>query len=124
MMIMIVLPGIVLSQAVQDTVFLHQLIDEAMANNPRLQSFYLASRADSFNIPQSGALPDPMLSLNLLNLPVDNFSFDQEPMTGKQVALKQQFPFPGKLSLKQKISSEKANISQARLSGIPQPAEP
>ena len=57
MMIMIILPGIVLSQTAQDSVHLQQLIDEAIANNPRLQSFYLASRADSFSIPQSGALP-------------------------------------------------------------------
>ena len=113
MIILINLPGILLAQAGQDTVILEKLINEALENNPRLQSFYLASRADSFNIPQSGALPDPMLSLNLLNLPVDNFTFDQEPMTGKQIALKQQFPFPGKLGLKEKISAEKANVSSA-----------
>ena len=34
-------------------------------------------------------------------------------MTGKQIALKQLFPFPGKLSLKEDISSEDAFISTA-----------
>ena len=86
---------------------------EALQNNPRLQSFYLSAKADSFNVPQAGALPDPMLSLNLLNLPVNSFAFDQEPMTGKQIALKQTFPFPGKQGLKEKISGEKANLSRA-----------
>jgi len=34
-------------------------------------------------------------------------------MTGKQIALRQLFPFPGKLSLKEDISSEGASISAA-----------
>ncbi|HED10106.1 MAG TPA: TolC family protein, partial [Caldithrix abyssi] len=68
---------------------------------------------DEARVPQAGSLPDPMVSLNVLNLPVDNFVFDQEPMTGKQLAVKQTFPFPGKLSLKENIARKGANVSQA-----------
>jgi outer membrane protein TolC len=100
-------------QVNENVLSLDQLIKMAIEENPQLQSFHSATLADSARIPQSGALPDPILSLNLLNLPTNSFSFDQEPMTGKQIALRQLFPFPGKLSLKEKISSENAAISIA-----------
>ena len=39
-----------------------------------------------------------------MNLPTNTFVFDQEPMTGKQIAFNQAVPFPGKLGLKEDIS--------------------
>lgn len=96
----------------QDTINLDDLINEALNNNPQLKSFYNKSQADLAKIPQAGSLPDPVLSFNLMNLPVNSFDFDQEPMTGKQIGLMQKFPFPGKLSLKEKIFSESAEVSK------------
>lgn len=95
-----------------EMVILDDLIEQGLTNNPQLKSFYTRIQVDSAKIPQAGSLPDPMLSLNLLNLPVDNFTFDQEPMTGKQIALKQTFPFPGKLSIKEKIAEKQVSISR------------
>lgn len=95
------------------TLVLDELVNEALANNPQLKSYYSASHADKALIPQAGSLPDPTLSLSVMNLPMDNFVFDQEPMTGKQVGIKQVFPFPGKLGLKSKIASKKAEVSLA-----------
>jgi outer membrane protein TolC len=111
--IIIFIPCVGLSQVKDEILILDQLIEVALEKNPQLQSFYSATLADSARIPQSGALPDPVISLNLLNIPTNSFAFDQEPMTGKQIALKQIFPFPGKLGLNEKISSEKAAISIA-----------
>ncbi len=102
-----------LSQPAEEYLILEDLINEALERNPQLNSFYNVIRADSAIIPQSGALPDPILSLNLLNIPTNSFAFDQEAMTGKQIALRQKFPFPGKLGLKEKISTEKAGVSNA-----------
>lgn len=68
-------------------------------------------RSDSASISVSGALPDPVISLNLLNLPVNSFRFDQEPMTGKQITLRQTFPFFGTLGLRESISSRRTQIS-------------
>ena len=45
-----------------------------------------------------------MLSLSLSNVPVDDFRFDKEPMTSKDIGFTQAIPFPGKLSLKQEIA--------------------
>ncbi|MGB5210131.1 MAG: TolC family protein [Gammaproteobacteria bacterium] len=39
-----------------------------------------------------GQLPDPEMRLGALNLPVDSFALDQEPMTQVQVGLRQRFP--------------------------------
>ena len=111
--IIIFMPCAVFSQVKEDVLILDQLIKVALENNPQLHSFYSATLADSARISQSGALPDPVLSLNLLNIPTNSFTFDQEPMTGKQIALKQLFPFPGKLGLKEDITSEGAAISRA-----------
>ncbi len=101
------------SQSTEDILILDDLIKIAKEKNPRLRSLYSAIQVDSAKIPQAGALPDPILSLNILNLPTNSFTFDQEPMTGKQIALKQLFPFPGKLGLKEDISSEGTAISRA-----------
>ena len=91
---------------------LDALLEEAQNNNPQLQAFRYQALADSLKIPQAGALPDPMVSLNMLNLPLDNFVFDQEPMSGKQIALKQTFPFFGKLALKEKVARKNARVTQ------------
>jgi len=94
-------------------VILNDLIEEGLANNPQLQAFYKKSQADIAKIPQAGSLPDPMLSLNVMNLPLDSYVFDQEPMTGKQIGVKQKFPFPGKLGLKEDIARKGAEVSEA-----------
>lgn len=75
------------------------LISEALENNPRLEAAIQRTLAAEKAIPQAGALPDPQLTLGLMNLPVNSFAFDQEPMTGKLVSFMQMFPFPGKRAL-------------------------
>lgn len=101
------------SQTQDQVLVLDDLINTAIEHNPQLKSMRSAFMADSSKISQEGALPDPVLSLGLMNLPVNSFVFDQEPMTGKQIAINQQFPFPGKLGLKEDISSEDAVISRS-----------
>ncbi len=93
------------------TINLDELITEGLKNNPQLHSFFAASKAAEEKVPQAGALPDPMVSLNILNLPVESFVFDQEAMTGKQIAVKQTFPFWGKLDLMENISQKGADVS-------------
>jgi cobalt-zinc-cadmium efflux system outer membrane protein len=75
------------------------LVQQALANNPRIEAALQQYRAAGQKISQAGALPDPQVTLGLMNLPVNSFSFDQEPMTGKVVGIMQMFPFPGKQAL-------------------------
>jgi outer membrane protein TolC len=112
-LIFILLPYRGFSQTYGNELILDELIKTALDQNPQLRSLYNATLADSVKIPQSGALPDPTLSLSILNVPTNSFTFNQEPMTGKQIALRQMFPFPGKLSLKEQISFESSAISIA-----------
>jgi len=83
----------------QSPVILDDLIKAALENNPRIDAAIQRIQAAERAVPQAGALPDPKLTLGLMNLPVNSFAFDQEPMTGKMISVMQMFPFPGKQSL-------------------------
>jgi cobalt-zinc-cadmium efflux system outer membrane protein len=84
------------------------LVREALENNPGLEAAMQRARAAEKAVPQAGALPDPQLTVGLMNLPVNSFDFDQEPMTGKLISLMQTFPFPGKLSLAKGVAESEA----------------
>lgn len=93
------------------------LVSEGLANNRQLQS--QRSRVDALRreIPAAGALDDPHLGVALLNLPVDTWRFNQEPMTQKQVSIAQKFPWFGKLDLKTRKAVLAAKIAEARWQG-------
>ena len=78
---------------------LGELIQEALANNPELKARAQELSAASEHVPQAGALPDPMLSLGVMSVPVDTLALNREPMTQTQVGVSQAFPFPGKRPL-------------------------
>lgn len=86
-------------EVVKKIAILDALIQEALENNPKIEAAIQRTLSAEKVISQAGALPDPQLSLGLMNLPVNSFAFNQEPMTGKLVSVMQMFPFPGKLSL-------------------------
>lgn len=90
---------------------LDTLIQQVLSQNPELQSSYQGWEASKTRISQQEALPDPTLGLNLMNLPVNSFALDQEPMTGKQISLMQPLPFPGKLNLKGNIARSESEIT-------------
>lgn len=90
---------------------LDELIQKVLSQNPELQSSFQGWEASRTRISQQEALPDPTLGLNLMNLPVNSFVLDQEPMTGKQITLMQMFPFPGKLNLKGDIARSESEIN-------------
>ena len=111
MLLLFVQNGITVAQTGRESSVLDSLIMEALQNNSGLQATYRKVKSDSAFISVSGALPDPVLSFNLLNLPVNTFRFDQEPMTGKQIAVRQKFPFFGTLGLKESIMTHHMRIS-------------
>ncbi len=100
------------AQSSDSTITIDHLIQEMKRNNPSLKAGYNEWQAARARVPQAGALPDPVLGINLLNMPVNTFAFDQEPMTGKQISLMQPLPFPGKLGLKEEIAQQSAQISE------------
>lgn len=74
------------------------LTEEAIKISPKLQMLNSKHNASASRTSQETNLPDPMLTLGLINMPTNSFSFTQEPMTGKIIGLSQQFPFPGTFS--------------------------
>jgi outer membrane protein, heavy metal efflux system len=93
------------------------LVVEGLANNQQLRSQRSKIDALRRDIPAAGALDDPMLGVALLNLPVDTWRFNQEPMTQKQVRIAQKLPWFGKLDLKTQKVVLAAKIAEARWQG-------
>ncbi|HXH65485.1 MAG TPA: TolC family protein, partial [Mariprofundaceae bacterium] len=58
--------------------------------------------------PQVGSLPDPVLSVGAISLPVDSWSMTREAMTQVQLGLSQGIPFPGKLALRSEAARQDA----------------
>ena len=81
----------------------------AIQQDPWLTGNQLQEQA--LRVASEGAnnLPDPMLSMGLLNLPSDGFAFDEEPMTQFKVGVAQTFPRGDSLAIKQKQLSYQAD---------------
>ncbi|MCB9248641.1 MAG: TolC family protein [Ignavibacteriales bacterium] len=95
---MIFLLSILTIQAQQNNENLEQLIQEAIKVSPKIKMLNAKLGIVSSRIAQGTNLPDPVLTLGLMNMPTNTFSFTQEPMTGKMIGLTQSIPFPGGLS--------------------------
>lgn len=114
----IVACGLILSDApaadqLPDVLTLAQAEEIALAANPALAGMQAQAEAMAEIPSQAGALPDPMLGLNAMNVPVDTFNLDQEPMTQMQVSLSQAFPFPGKRGLRRAAAEHEATAAAA-----------
>ena len=94
---------------------LQDALDRALVNNQGLAELRLYAESLDSVPSQAGALPDPILGVNALNLPTDTFNLDQEPMTQMQVTLSQAFPFPGKRGLKREAAEYEASAAAKRV---------
>lgn len=104
----ILLWAVSFNSSAAQTTQLSELLRDADARNPSLQvSFEKIAVAES-KIDQVTSLPDPILSISLLNYSTDTFKTNQTPMTGNVIRLAQKFPFPGKLDTKGKIAAQKS----------------
>lgn len=79
---------------------IEQAVEQALRGNPGLAEVQARAEAAAQQPSQAGALPDPVLSFNVANIPVDDFSLTREPMTQLQVGISQKLPWPGKLELR------------------------
>ena len=92
---------------------LNDIIAEGLRNNKELQSMEAVLEGLRHEIAYAGSLDDPQIGVGLLNLPVDTFDFNQEPMTQKQILISQKVPWFGKLSLKSKKQALMAKRQEA-----------
>ncbi len=80
----------------QDSV-LQSLVAEALARSPTLAQRQAAIRAATLRIRPAGTLPDPMLSLGVMDLQMPHFEFNQSDFTEVDAELSQEIPWPGTL---------------------------
>jgi cobalt-zinc-cadmium efflux system outer membrane protein len=74
---------------------LSRLTAEALAANPTLETDRAMARAAAARVGPAGALPDPMLSLGVMNLTLPRFALRESDFTEVDVELSQEFPWPG-----------------------------
>jgi outer membrane protein TolC len=93
----------------QKVISLEEAIYLAKQNDPWLQSNRLEQQAIEDRSIAAGTLPDPKLSLGVVNLPSDTWQFDQEGMTQFKVGVSQVFPRGDSLEIKQQQLKIAAN---------------
>src|SRR5881628_510971 len=76
---------------------LQSLVAEALARNPTVAQRQAAVRAATLRIRPAGTLPDPMLTLGVMDLVLPHFQFNQSDFTEADVELSQEIPWPGAL---------------------------
>ena len=88
---------------------LQDLIQEALARNPELVAARKQWEAATSRIAQSQSLDDPILSVQLWNIPQ---SFNLTQTQNNIFGLSQNLPFPGKLALKGDVASRSAEMTE------------
>ncbi len=71
---------------------LGKAVELAQYNDPWLVGSQQSQEAVESQAVAAGALPDPKMSVAVVNLPTDTFDFDQEAMTQFKVGVSQMFP--------------------------------
>lgn len=105
------LAGAAHAQAKHPVESVSALVSEALRIHPALEGARLEARA-AHDVPsQAGALPDPMFSVSMQNLPLDRPALDRSPMTGIVFGVSQTIPFPGKLGRREATSSARAAVA-------------
>lgn len=105
----------VIAVGIDGTLDLDEAVTLAIQHNPSLAGMRAQVEAAATMPSQARALPDPMLSVNFMNLPTDGFALDQEPMTQVQLAVTQQLPFPGKRGLQHRVALHQVDAAEAML---------
>jgi len=93
---------------------LASLLSEARENNPELKSLKEKARAMEARAGAVGAFSDPTLKVEMMDLSKDRpLSISPGSANQTKYIISQSLPFPGKLSLKEKIASKEAYAALA-----------
>jgi outer membrane protein TolC len=92
-----------------DTLRLADAVAAVRTSNPTLQAARLRADAAQERVRPAGALPDPVLSLGLMNRPVDDLGRTDVQMTMNVIQLNQSLPWPGALGFEEERMSHLAS---------------
>lgn len=96
----------------QEVVTLDALVNEALQNNPDIKAAKARWGASTKRPSQEGTLPDPMIGIDWQNVSFDGITLDDDPNSMLRLSFEQEIPFPGKLSLKEKIATRNSEAEE------------
>ncbi len=94
------------------TTTLESLLAEADSASPRIAAARSVADGAAARVPQAGALPDPMLGIGVMNVPVTDPGIGNDMMTMTQLQLSTRFPWPGKLGLREDAAAVRAEAAE------------
>jgi outer membrane protein, heavy metal efflux system len=97
---------------------LRRLTAEAQAAAPAVLRSDALARAASTRVRPAGALPDPALTLGVMDLTLPRFGFRESDFTEVDVEVSQQFPWPGTLSSQTRAARAMARGAEAETSAL------
>jgi outer membrane protein TolC len=98
----LIMGGLVFSTEAKEVVTLEQAIHLAQQNDPWLHGSELKQKALLHRSVAASTLPDPKVSISMMNLPTDSWDFGQEGMTQFKVGVSQMLARGDSLAIKEK----------------------
>ncbi len=92
---------------------LQSLVAEALARNPTVAQRQAAVRAATLRIRPTGSLPDPVLTVGVMDLLLPHFDFNRSDFTEVDVELSQEIPWPGTLGARSGVMRAAATGARA-----------
>lgn len=93
---------------------LNEALRLAVEADPALKALSAQARAFEAEAVSAGQLPDPQLTVGLMNVPAPQFSLNDEPMAQAQLGLIQRFPARARREAMSAIKSSQAETVRAR----------
>jgi len=90
-------------------------LERARAANPALDVARFSAEAAERRVYPAGALPDPRFRYEISNVPTGDFDLESTPLSGQQLGLSQQLPFPGLLGRRRDAARSAADAAAAEL---------
>ncbi len=92
----------------EDIETLDSFIEEALISNPQIKAARAGAESSAQRPSQEGSLPNPIIGGRIKNVSFSEFTLGEDPRSDIQAFFAQEIPFPGKLSLKEKIAEEES----------------
>lgn len=106
------------SYALEDTTTLDMLIEKTLENNPEIKASRAKFEASAKRPSQEGTLPNPVIGAKYRNASFDELTLGDDPMTNLEFSIKQEVPFPGKLSLKEDIAESESKMQKWKTEAV------
>lgn len=94
---------------------LDSLVVEALDSHPGIQAALTRILALEAQVPQAGALPDPTLSVGLMNLPLPDFNLSADGMAMASFQLSQTLPPRGLRHAREESAQARVAVARARV---------